>query len=593
MARYLLSARNRVVWKRVMQMKMKKRIALLLAAAMLSLILCGCADDAETVGAVRSDGSVSDALAAGLGVTVPEDETGRFASADGIHADVDYADMTWYIYDAAEFLDKAARLGETADGKEAADLYDWLMAEYAKVYTLDNLAYIDFYAHPGDETLSDACRQLDSVLNEVNDALCTALSDALDGPAGSALRSYIGEDKATALVGYDEQTDRQREITERVSELTLQYNALIMEYLSYDEETEKIGALYRELVDLHNEEAQIVGYKDYADYAYEASYGRDFTPDDAAALCEAVKPYARQYFGSLYYNEATYADFSADTDLTERELVGLVTQYMPRVSDDAAKAAAYMEKHGLYFMDSAERVSDLGFTTTLDQYNAPFIYLALYGDQNDIQSMFHEFGHYYDAYVNPVPDLLLSVGSLDIFEIHSTGMEALSTGWYEDIYGEDADLARIRFLDSALYTVFSGCLFDEFQRAVYADPTLTPEQISQTFVTIARSYGLRSFGKEFSHYWMQVNHNFESPFYYISYAVSMLASLQIYEMAENDWAAAADFYNDLVSLGAYDYTYCELLEKVGLECFTDGLPACVPQAVEDMEALCLAWENAA
>ena len=593
MARYLLSARNRVVWKRVMQMKMKKRIALLLAAAMLSLILCGCADDAETVGAVRSDGSVSDALATGLGVTVPEDETGRFASADGIHADVDYADMTWYIYDAAELLDKTAQLGETADGKEAADLYDWLMAEYAKVYTLDNLAYIDFYAHPGDETLSDACQQLDSVLNEVNDALCTALSDALDGPAGSALRSYIGEDKATALVGYDEQTDRQREITERVSELTLQYNALIMEYLSYDEETEKIGALYRELVDLHNEEAQIVGYKDYADYAYEASYGRDFTPDDAAALCEAVKPYARQYFGSLYYNEATYADFSADTDLTERELVGLVTQYMPRVSDDAAKAAAYMEKHGLYFMDSAERVSDLGFTTTLDQYNAPFIYLALYGDQNDIQSMFHEFGHYYDAYVNPVPDLLLSVGSLDIFEIHSTGMEALSTGWYEDIYGEDADLARIRFLDSALYTVFSGCLFDEFQRVVYADPTLTPEQISQTFVTIARSYGLRSFGKEFSHYWMQVNHNFESPFYYISYAVSMLASLQIYEMAENDWAAAADFYNDLVSLGAFDYTYCELLDKVGLECFTDGLPACVSQAVEDMEALCLAWENAA
>lgn len=576
-----------------MQMKMKKRIALLLAAAMLSLILCGCADDAETVGAVRSDGSVSDALATGLGVTVPEDETGRFASADGIHADVDYADMTWYIYDAAELLDKAARLGETADGKEAADLYDWLMAEYAKVYTFDNLAYIDFYAHPGDETLSDACRQLDSVLNEVNDALCTALSDALDGPAGSALRSYIGEDKATALVGYDEQTDRQREITERVSELTLQYNALIMEYLSYDEETEKIGALYRELVDLHNEEAQIVGYKDYADYAYEASYGRDFTPDDAAALCEAVKPYARQYFGSLYYNEATYADFSADTDLTERELVGLVTQYMPRVSDDAAKAAAYMEKHGLYFMDSADCISDLGFTTTLDQYNAPFIYLALYGDQNDIQSMFHEFGHYYDAYVNPVPDLLLSVGSLDIFEIHSTGMEALSTGWYEDIYGEDADLARIRFLDSALYTVFSGCLFDEFQRAVYADPTLTPEQISQTFVTIARSYGLRSFGKEFSHYWMQVNHNFESPFYYISYAVSMLASLQIYEMAENDWAAAADFYNDLVSLGAFDYTYCELLDKVGLECFTDGLPACVSQAVEDMEALCLAWENAA
>ena len=97
--------------------------------------------------------------------------------------------MTWYIYDAAELLDKAARLGETADGKEAADLYDWLMAEYAKVYTFDNLAYIDFYAHPGDETLSDACRQLDSVLNEVNNALCTALSDALVYRRGQGNRS--------------------------------------------------------------------------------------------------------------------------------------------------------------------------------------------------------------------------------------------------------------------------------------------------------------------------------------------------------------------------------------------------------------------
>ena len=538
MAHYLLSARNRVVWKRVMQMKMKKRIALLLAAAMLSLILCGCADDAETAGAVRSDGSVSDALATGLGVTVPEDETGRFASADGIHADVDYADMTWYIYDAAELLDKAARLGETADGKEAADLYDWLMAEYAKVYTLDNLAYIDFYAHPGDETLSDACRQLDSVLNEVNDALCTALSDALDGPAGSALRSYIGEDKATALVGYDEQTDRQREITERVSELTLQYNALIMEYLSYDEETEKIGALYRELVDLHNEEAQIVGYKDYADYAYEASYGRDFTPDDAAALCEAVKPYARQDFGLLYYNEATYADFSADTDLTERELVGLVTQYMPRVSDDAAKAAAYMEKHGLYFMDSAERVSDLGFTTTLDQCNRPLhLSRALWRPER------------HPEYVPRVRPLLRRLcepraGPFAPASARWTFLRSTLPAWKPfppagmRISTAGMPISRASgFFDSALYTVFSGWSCSTSSSAWSTlDPTLTPEQISQTFVTIARSYGLRSFGKEFSHYWMQVNHN-------------VRVALLLYQLRREHARLAADLRNGGKRLG--------------------------------------------
>ena len=572
-------------------MKMKKLMALFLVIALLSAMLSGCgADNVGVAETIRGSGSVSEALSSALSTAEGAEP---HMAADGIHADVDYADMTWYVYDTGEFLDKAARLGETADGAEAIELYDWLMAEYAKAYTLDNLAYIDFYAHPGDESISDACQQLDIALNDLIDALCVALSDALDGPAGKALESYIGSDKAEALRGYDEQTDREREIAERISELTLQYNTLIMENLSFSEETEQIGALYRELVDLHNEEAQLAGYDGYADYAYEISYGRDFTPDDAAALCEAVKPYAKEYFASLYSHEATYTDFSVDTDLSAQELVALITKYMPRVSDGASEAAAYMKQHRLYFMDSADRVSDLGFTTTLDQYNAPFIYLALYGNEYDIQSMFHEFGHYYDAYVTPIPDILLSVGSLDIFEIHSTGMEALSTGWYGEIYGEEAELARIKFLDNALYTVFTGCLFDEFQRVVYADPTLTPEQISQTFTSIARSYGLNSYRRDFSHYWMQVNHNFESPFYYISYAVSMLASLQMYEMAENNWAEAADFYNKLVSLGAFDYTYCELLEEVGLECFTDGLPACVSQAVEDMETLCLAWDEAA
>ncbi len=573
-----------------MQMKMKKLTALLLVMALLSAVLCGCGADDFAISEDTRGGSVSEALSSALSTASVSEPA---MEPDGIHADVDYADMTWYVYDTGKFFEKAERLGETADDDEAIELYEWLMAEYAKAYTLDNLAYIDFYAHPNDDTISDACQQLDRILNETNDALCTALSDALNGPAAHALESYIGSDKADALRYYDEQTDREREISERVSALTLQYNTFIMEDLSFSEETEKIGTLYRELVDLHNEEASLAGYDTYADYAYEVSYGRDFTPSDAAALCETVKPYAREYFTSLYPHEATYTDFSVNTDLSESELVGLITRFMPRVSDGAAEAAQYMKKHGLYFMDSADRVSDMGFTTTLDQYNAPFIYLALYGNEYDIQSMFHEFGHYYDAYVNPTPDLLLSVGSLDIFEIHSTGMEALSTGWYDEVYGGEETLARIKFLDNALYTVFTGCLFDEFQRAVYADPSLTPEQIDQTFTSIARSYGLRSFGKEFSHYWMQVNHNFESPFYYISYAVSMLASLQIYEMAESDWAEAARFYNDLVSLGAFDYTYCELLDKVGLECFTDGLPACVPQAVEDMETLCLAWDDAA
>lgn len=185
MARYLLSARNRVVWKRVMQMKMKKRIALLLAAAMLSLSLCGCADDTETVGAVRSDGSVSDALATGLGVTVPEDETGRFASADGHprrRGLCRYDVVHLRCRGAARQGRAARRNGGRQRGGRPLRLADGGVCQGVHAWTISPTSIST--PIPGDETLSDACRQLDSVLNEVNDALCTALSDAARGPRG-------------------------------------------------------------------------------------------------------------------------------------------------------------------------------------------------------------------------------------------------------------------------------------------------------------------------------------------------------------------------------------------------------------------------
>ena len=584
--------------------KIQSMLALLLAAALClcSLTACGTASTGVS-GSITSGIRNAEATAEAEPTEVPETEeaptvqkTGTAPEptfSDGVHADTDYADMDWYIYDTTEYYAAVDRLAACTDGDEALELYKWLNSQYVLASTLDSLAYIKFYADPDDEELSAACQELDSMCTDMLDALYTALSTALDGDAAPVLEEYFGEENAQELRDYEEMTERESEILDRISELQLEYNDLIMQSLTYTEMTEQIGGLYVELVGLYNEYAQIYGYDNYADYSYENVYGRDYTPEDAAALCEAVKPYAYAYFAYLYSDEATYADFSVDTDYSADELLNLLTTYMPRVSDKAAEAANYMVGHGLYFLASADEISDMGFTTTLEYYNAPFIYNSLYGNYNDIGSMFHEFGHYYDAYLNIPDDHLLNVGSYDIYEIHSNGMEALSTGWYDDIYGEEAGLAKIKYLDSALYSIVMGCIFDEFQREVYSAENLTAEDVNEYFTQIAAEYGLESYSKSFATYWMQVNHNFEQPFYYISYAVSAIAALQIYEMAEDDWDEAAAFYNDLVDLGAVDYTYCELLEKVGLESFTDGLPECVGEAVEDMAELCEAYNSAA
>ena len=66
-------------------------------------------------------------------------------------------------------------------------------------------------------------------------------------------------------------------------------------------ETPSAGQIFLELISVRNELAQIYGYDTFADYAYDVYYGRDYTPADAAALCEAIKPYAVRYFKNCCY----------------------------------------------------------------------------------------------------------------------------------------------------------------------------------------------------------------------------------------------------------------------------------------------------
>ena len=56
-------------------------------------------------------------------------------------------------------------------------------------------------------------------------------------------------------------------------------------------------------------------------------------------------------------------------------------------------------------------------------------------------------------------------------------------------------------------------------------------------------------------------HNFDYPFYYISYAVSALGALEIYSLMQTDFDAAADKYLYVCSMNTEYYYYSEALEE--------------------------------
>ncbi|MBQ3277082.1 MAG: hypothetical protein IJH47_08540 [Oscillospiraceae bacterium] len=589
-------------------MKMKKHSTRWIAALLSLLLLAGCGARDPGGAAVPAPTAAPSSAPAETGVPaasmepepVEEPEIERFpfvyvadafTRSDGVHADVDFADMEWYLYDMTDFTAVADRLAVTDSEEEAQAIYDWLMTEYLRISTLDELAWIDFYAY-GTEADQEACQATDELLLTAGDTLYAAVSDALNGSLSREFSAYVGEEMSEALSDYEEMSDREMELKNRETELQLQYNALLSRRdLSEPELAFRAGEILLELVSARNELAQIYGYETFADYAYESYYGRDYTPADAAALCKAIKPYARRYFKNCCYCDAFYVDMGSAAERTPEQLIDLLGYYAPRISPAAAEAQQYMERHGLYLLDSVDRIAELGFTTTLKLYSAPFLYNSLYGNIYDIQSVFHEFGHYYDAYVNQPENQMISMGSYDVFEIHSTGLEALSYGWYDEIFGDRAEEARINCLDGLMYNIISGCIYDEFQQYVYSHPDMTVDELNSVYGDILSSYGRKLWSLSDRYEWMNVSHNFESPFYYVSYAASALASLQIWAKARWDRDEAMELYNDLVSRGAYDQGYCELLRSVGLVSFTDDLDACLKEAYAALEEMCLRYDS--
>jgi hypothetical protein len=111
-------------------------------------------------------------------------------------------------------------------------------------------------------------------------------------------------------------------------------------------------------------------------------------------------------------------------------------------------------------------------------------------------------------------------------------------------------------LDSMLV----GCLYDEWQETVYKNPTMSIDERNDLFVSLSNEYGLSSYTE---YEWTMVPHNFESPMYYISYAVSAAAALDLWKQSLTDRDGAIDRYMRLSA--SYDYGFRDTLNELGFD----------------------------
>lgn len=356
----------------------------------------------------------------------------------------------------------------------------------------------------------------------------------------------------------------------------------------------EVPELYAEFVKNNNRMAEIMGYENYLEYAYENVYGRDYSYTDVSAIADYVGLHLGEAYADYYaqyvknYNTKLggndRSDYRSQVELSFFENMKsnvLVNDYVDRMSftSNPDKQITFSDELNKLCSDGNlyRGVYEGAFVTYLSAFDVPVAYFSTGYDTPF--TIVHEFGHY----MNEIYNRSEYDQSYDLLEMHSQGNEMLYLSF---IKGQITDKAynyvEVDQITNMLNTVMASLAVDQFERAIYtdnyegmyadeimADGTITADEYDLVFAGALRNLGAN--GKVNGSYW-RYGMTISSPCYYVSYAVSALSVLQLYEIAETEgFEAAADAYLKLFTYTDEnpDFTDSEVLEYAGMYSVTD------------------------
>lgn len=148
-------------------------------------------------------------------------------------------------------------------------------------------------------------------------------------------------------------------------------------------------------------------------------------------------------------------------------------------------------------------------------------------------------------------------------------MEHFTYPWMHLFFGEKTDMYFYDHLWGAVNVIPYMCCVDELQHRVYDNPSMTAMERRAVWRELEREYmPWRDYdGNEFLEgggFWMQKQHIFLYPFYYIEYALAQICAFQFYLRMLDDQPAAWADYLRLCRAGG-SRGYFELLKIGNLE----------------------------
>lgn len=320
------------------------------------------------------------------------------------------------------------------------------------------------------------------------------------------------------------------------------------------------------------EYAKLKGYSDYISYAYKEVYDRDYAPSETNSLENCIKDYIVPVYKD---SQATFTKFSKGRNKNPDVWNGFIGVYFDffgiyfdQLEDYAAVIGGDYQKNfkqyfldGDYFFSKEENDNVTGYVSTYSNGH-PLMFLG--PDYQGVKTWIHEFGHYN---ANATKG---DTGSYDLSETQSQGNEMLFFTYLEKQGVIDEEIMN-QFTNYMTYAmtdaILEGYLYNEVEKFLYTTDltTLTKEGLSNEWDNICKAAGLDDYVGGFN---IKIPLNYHC--YYISYASSAIAALEIYAKAKTDWDGAIECYTKIYQEHDKDSTFKSVIADAGLyDIFTE------------------------
>lgn len=378
----------------------------------------------------------------------------------------------------------------------------------------------------------------------------------------------------SSIVPYLQHTDRS--IRRAASEAKWEF---------FQTHAEELDRLYDELVRVRTEIAQRLGFRSFTELGYMRMLRSDYTAADVARYRKYVLRHIVPITRTLRYRQAqrlgveklTYYDeplyYRSGNPTPKGDPDWIIAQARAMYAEMSPETDAFfrlLEHRRLMDLVTRPKKATGGYCTFLAAYGVPFIFANFNGTLHDVDVLTHEFGHAFQCYSSRnhrAPEYWFP--TYEACEIHSMSMEFFAWPWIKRFFGEDEDKYQFQHLSGALLFLPYAVLVDHFQHEVYDNPTMTPAERKQCWRTLEqlylphRDYDGNAF-LEAGSVWQQQRHIYESPFYYIDYALAQVCALQFWVRAKRDRSGAWHDYVELCRAGG-TRPFTELVAMAHLE----------------------------